>query len=121
MRLGSSPVFTPSAARRVLRDLGDQTERLFQLVEADSNGLKTGVKVMDLSAIRTQIAAVQAVTPRSSLESPLSGEEIMEATGIESGPDVGRLKTLLTEKVLDGELEVGDKEGAIQILQNLSS
>jgi len=120
MRLGSSPTFTPSAARRVIRDLGEQTEQLLQLVEADTLSLRPGVKVMNLETIRSQLAKVGVATPKSALESPLSGAEIMALTGIASGPEVGRLKAFLTEKVLDGELAPDDKKEAVRFLHDYS-
>jgi len=112
MRLGSSPEFTPSAARRLIRDLDGDLERLLQLVEADANGLKAGVKVMNLDPIRQRISEVGQATPRKTLESPLSGEEIMAIANVAPGPEVGRLKNLLTEMVLEGELAPDDKLNA---------
>ena len=117
MRLGSSPTFTKSAARRVLRDLDDQVDDLLELVDADTRGLKPGVKQLDLAPIRAQLAVVSEETPRESLQSPLSGEEIMTALALAPGPEVGRLKALLTEKVLEGDLAPGDKEAALQLLK----
>ncbi len=119
MRLGSSPQFTPSAARRVLRDLGDQTEQLLQLVEADTLALRPGVVVMQLASIREQLANVAQATPKQTLQSPLSGAEIMQITGLSPGVEIGRLKAILTEKVLDGELLPEDKVGAAEILRGL--
>jgi poly(A) polymerase len=120
MRLGSFDTFTPSAARRLLRDLGDNTERLLTLVEADANALKAGVRVMDLAKIRQRLEEVQAQTPRETLESPLSGEEIMEVLSLTPGPQVGKFKGILTEKVLEGELAPGDKDAAKDLLRSLA-
>ncbi len=117
MRLGSAPVFTPTAARRLIRDMDDDLERLLKLVEADASALKAGVRVFDLKAIRAQIEQVGTLTPRQTLESPLTGEEIMEIVGSPPGPEIGRLKHLLTEKVLDGELAPGDREEASRIIK----
>ncbi len=119
MRLGSSPVFTPTAARRLLRDLGDQTERLLALVEADANGLKAGVRVLDLGEIRARLEEVKRDSPVEKLQSPLSGDRIMAITGLEPGPEVGRIKDLLTEKVLEGELKPDDAEGAEKIVRSV--
>jgi poly(A) polymerase len=121
MRLGSSPEFSATAARRVLRDLDDQTDRLLELVEADAGALKVGVRALDLSQIRAKIEEVQKDTPVESLVSPLSGGQIMAITGLEAGPEIGRLKALLTDKVLDGELMPDDIEGAEQMLRTLQS
>lgn len=118
MRLGSSPQFSASAARRVLRDLGEDVPRLLALVEADTKGLKKGLKLLDLAPIRRRLEEVSRATPRAALESPLSGEEIMQVAGIGAGPKVGELKQMLIEHVLDGTLEPGDKEGAQVLLRS---
>lgn len=117
MRLGSSPTFTKSAARRLLRDMGDHTENLLRLVEADASSLRPGIRKLDLAPIRAQLEAVQAETPVETLQSPLTGEEIMEYLCLEPGPEVGKWKHFLTERVLEGDLQPGDKEGAREMLE----
>ena len=119
MRLGSASTFSASAARRLIRDMGDQLEDLLQLVEADANGLRPGVRVLDLQDVRNRIEEVQRITPRTSLESPLSGEEIMSTLGLEPGRRVGELKAMLTEQVLEGVLAPDDREGAKEMLRQL--
>jgi poly(A) polymerase len=118
MRLGSAPTMSPTAARRLIRDLGSDLDRLLALVEADADALKVGVRVFDLAQIHAQIASVQAVTPIERLESPLSGEEIMAELGLSAGPAVGEAKAFLTEHVLEGTLAPGDKAAARQLLLN---
>lgn len=119
MRLGSSPTFTPTAARRLIRDLGEQVEPLLRLVEADASSLHPGVRVMDLQPIRQQIEEVSKATPRERLDSPLTGQEIIELTGFGPGQEIGRIKKVLTEAVLDGRLQPGDKETAAQMVHSL--
>lgn len=116
MRLGSSKTFSRAAARRVLRDLGEDTERLLSLVEADTKGLKAGVLAMDLQTIREKIAAVRVESPSAKFDSPLSGEEIMATLGMPPGPEVGKAKQWLCEKVLDGVLGVDDHATARRLL-----
>lgn len=116
MRLGSAPVFSPQAARRLIRDMGDELDRLLQLVDADAAGLKADVRVMDLQAIRAQIQSVLRVTPAETLVSPLSGSEIMEALQLEPGPQIGAIKQWLSDQVVEGTLTPGDKEGATAML-----
>jgi len=120
MRLGSSPEFSPAAARRLIRDMDGEVESLLKLVEADASALKRGVKKLDLTPIRQRLQDVQKATPKSVLISPLSGEEIMEILGVEAGPEVGRWKNLLTEKVLEGEILPGDKGAAKKMLRKLT-
>lgn len=117
MRLGSAPEFTASAARRLIRDLDDQVERLLALVEADASALRPGVRAMDLGPIRNRLEEVRTQTPPETLVSPLTGQEIMALADLSSGPEVGRLKNWLTEKVLEGELAPDDKAGAVRLLK----
>lgn len=116
MRLGSAPKFTATAARRLIRDLGDDLERLLLLVEADRDAHRPGVPLMDLGPIRERLATVSASTPKETLESPLNGEEIMAVLGVEPGEPVGKWKAFLCEKVLEGDLIAGDKVGARRLL-----
>lgn len=119
MRLGSFTEFSPAAARRLLRDLGPDCERLLTLVEADASSLAPGVRQLDLTPIRARLDEVRAATPAETLVSPLSGREIMALTGLPPGEPVGRLKLKLTEAVLDGRLSAGDKAAAADLLPRL--
>ncbi len=112
MRLGTAESWSPSASRRLIRDMGENLDRLFELVNADANALRPGVRVMDIDALRAQVAKTAAITPPNTLESPLSGAEIMELLDIEPGPKVGQVKAWLLEKVLDGTLLPDDKDSA---------
>ena len=117
MRLGSAPEFSDSAARRLIRDMGDDLERLLNLVDADANALKAGVRVFDLDAIRATIKRVQNETPANTLSSPLSGQEIMTIAKVSEGREVGRLKKLLEEAVLDGVFAPDEKTKAEDFLR----
>ncbi len=117
MRLGSSPVFSAAAGRRLLRDMEEDSDRLINLVDADSRSLRPGVKALNLDPIRDQLKAVSEATPVTSLRSPLSGQEIMQIAGICAGPEVGKLKAYLLEKVLDGDLQPDDREKAKEYLE----
>ncbi|RYG36631.1 HD domain-containing protein [bacterium] len=119
MRLGSGP-FTEAAARRLIRDMGDDTDRLLHLVDADANALRAGVRALELGPIRETVDRVRAATPADRLESPLDGREIAARLGIAPGPEVGRYKTALQEAVLEGRLLPGDKERALELLAELA-
>lgn len=117
MRLQTTPELSPSAARRLVRDLGEDLGRLMDVVEADASALKPGVKVMDVGAIRRRIEEVAAATPAESLESPLSGEEIMRLCQLSPGPAVGKRKAWLLEQVIEGRLAPDDQESAKAMLR----
>lgn len=113
MRLGSAPSFSRAAIRRLIRDLDAQLPQLLDLVEADAKALRPGVRALDMAALRAQIEEVQKESPRAVLESPLSGDEIMLALGIEGGIEVGQVKAWLLNQVLDGTILPHDKVAAI--------
>lgn len=112
MRLMTTPELSPSATRRLIRDLGPDLERLLLVVEADVSGLKPGVKAMDIPAIRARIEEVRTATPEETLESPLSGCEIMALTGLPEGKIVGDIKKQLLEAVLEGRISPENKRAS---------
>ncbi|HLO99014.1 MAG TPA: HD domain-containing protein, partial [Fimbriimonas sp.] len=120
MRLGSAQRFSSTAARRVIRDLGEDVELLLRLVDADQRGLKQGLKVFDLQAIRNKIEATRYEQPIRGWESPLDGDEIMALLGIEPGRELGRIKKALQEAVIEGELHPEDKVAASALAKKLS-
>lgn len=105
-----------SAARRLLRDLGDETENLLILAEADKAALKKNVGAVDLNAIRKKLQEVSYVTPKEKIKSPLSGKEVMQILNVEQGPKVGEALRLLEEAVIEGDLEPDDKDTARRLL-----
>jgi poly(A) polymerase len=117
MRITSMAHFTSAAARRLLRDMGDDTDRLVCLVEADAKSLRPGVKSADLEPIKAKLAEINKETPRSKLESPLSGLDIMCLLGVSEGPLVGKVKDFLLEQVLEGNLRPEDRNAAIQLVK----
>ncbi len=112
MRLLGVKDFSESAARRLLRDLRDQTERFIELCEADSAAHAPGVKRPDYDHIRDVLVRVAEKTPPEKLDSPISGERIMEVTGIQEGEQVGKVKRHLSEMVVEGKLLHTDTEAA---------
>lgn len=112
MRLNSMDHLSEKAARRIVRDMGDDLDLWLDLVEADTSALKPGVRTLEVNEVRKFLEVVQEKTPANVLVSPLSGAEIMAILGCEPGPHIGTLKAALTDDVIDGRLAVGDKEAA---------
>lgn len=124
MRLGTAGGadgmgFTPAAARRLLRDMGQDTDRLLRVVDADASALAPGVRALDLAPIRARLTEVTLAAPKTGYVSPLSGARIMALTGLAPGPEVGRLKTMLEEAVVEGRLAPGDEEAAAEMVTDL--
>lgn len=117
MRLGSAVPFTSAAARRLRRDLGDLVEPLLEVCEADATALARIPKGIDFSDVRAKLAQVGQAVENRTFESPLSGAEIMAIAGLEPGPEVGRMKQMLSDAVVEGQIAPDDKEAAKQYLR----
>ncbi|MEI7576890.1 MAG: HD domain-containing protein [Armatimonadota bacterium] len=109
MRLSSANEFGTPAIRRLIRDMGEQLDPLLDLCEADRLAHKNGAPLTDL---RQRIDKVRKETPAESLESPLSGEEIMELLSLPPGPEVGVWKKRLVEALIEGTIEDPDSARA---------
>jgi len=88
------------AVRRLVRDAGDQLDRLLDLARADMRAsLYPEVYKIDHLADRIARLDAQAI---NAIRSPLTGEELMARTGRPAGPWIGRAKLALEEAILDG-------------------
>src|ERR1700694_4978707 len=90
------------AVRRLVRDAGDQLDRLLALARADmrASHYPDVKKIDDLEARirRLDAGAIAAI------RSPLSGEELMKRFGRPPGPWIKRVKSALEEAIVDGAL-----------------
>ncbi len=121
MRLGSANPFSSTAARRLIRDMGDQLEEFLELVDADSRSHHPEAPRLNLQAVRDKLEEVQQTVAVNELTSPLTGREIMDLLKIEGGPMVGTWKHELEEAVLEGVLTPGDKDAATAYLLQKAS
>ena len=118
MRLGSAVPFTPSAARRLKRDLGELVEPLLKVCQADAQALARIPKGIDFSEVRRQLANVSTVAKNSSFDSPLTGDDIMRIANIGPGPKIAKFKRVLSDAVVEGRIEADDAQGAEDLLRN---
>ena len=117
MRIYSAPKFSPTAARRLIRDVGASVDKLLLLCEADCKGGKVKEDFGAFRQIRQMLNQVQREAPLGSLKSPLNGLEIMDALGLDEGKEVGRASAFLDTLVLDGKIKAGDKMAALKALK----
>jgi poly(A) polymerase len=97
------PAWTDGAVRRLAREAGGDLPALLQLARADI-AASAYDQPEKLEELERRLAAVLEESP-SRLTSPVTGEDIMRARGLEPGPEVGRLKARLDELVLEGTIE----------------
>jgi|GEM_PF-183095 len=119
MRLSGIKKLSTPATRRIIRDLGDQLNNWIALIEADAGALKSGVRKLDLTELKAKISEVKTTQPTSNWASPLTGEQIMEITGIPPGPEIGKLKSELENLVIEGTIPPNDIKKAKDALQNI--
>lgn len=115
MRLGGGNEFKPRSARKLLHDLGELADDLIDLCEADSKGLKASLVMPDYDEMRATLEDVRTQLPSRNPESPLTGRQLMDALGLSSGHEIGRLKAMLTEAVIEGRLAATDEAGALAL------
>lgn len=119
VRLHLRPVYYSSewkdgAVRRLARDAGDQLERLLALARADlaASAYPEPEKLDELESRLRQVLAEQPTR----MSSPVDGEDIMRIRGLPAGPEVGRIKSRLTDLVVDGIIPA-DRESVLEYLR----
>ena len=98
---------TDSAVRRLLFDAGEDLDDLLTLVRADvtsSSPYRRRQHQAAYDRVEEKMQAVEEKDRLANFEPPLSGDEIMEALGIEEGVAVGIVKENIREAILDGEI-----------------
>lgn len=94
--------FGDGAVRRLARDAGDSLRPLLQLARADmaASAYPDAWKLDDLARRLEVVVRSEAKV----LRPPIDGGDIMRIRGIGPGPDVGRIKSVLTDLILEGAL-----------------
>lgn len=114
VKLSSRPIslidenVTDSALRRLLFEAGDDFEDLITLCKADittKNERKQRRFKENFSLVEQKIKEVEERDRVRNFQPPVSGEEIMEAFGIQPCKEVGMIKSAIKEAILEGEIE----------------
>lgn len=115
MRYGAyqPEVWTDAAIRRLIRAVGDHRRDLFTIASADIAACGVpGVPTADLAGLSERMEALETAHSIVAATSPLSGEELMARLSLKPGPALGKLKAVLIDAVVAGELAPEDKAGA---------
>jgi len=121
MRYGSYTAdWTDAAVRRLIRSVDSHRADLFTLNRADIAACRPDLPPQaDLDGLAARMAQIDTELEITTVESPLSGNELMERLGLRPGPVLGRLKAALTDAVVAGELAPDDKAGAEALARTL--
>ncbi len=109
---------TDSAVRRLLFEAGDAIDSLMILCHSDvttKNEYRARKYRDNFELVRTKLKQVEERDRVRNWQPPLSGSDIMDIFRIKEGREVGQLKNIIREAILDGEI-ANERDAALKLL-----
>lgn len=109
---------TDAALRRLLFDAGDDIEDLFTLCKADittKNNRKQKRFTSNFILVEQKIKEVEDRDHVRNFQPPISGEDIIQSFDVQPGPIVGKIKNMIKEAILEGDLR-NERDEAFQFM-----
>lgn len=96
-----------SGVRRLLTEAGDDVDDLMILAESDltsRNPVKVRTALEGFAALRARMKEINDADDYRNWKNPINGNEIMERLGIPPSQEISRLKQIVKDAILDGEI-----------------
>ena len=112
---------TDSAIRRLIVDAGEEIDDLMKLCRADitTKNPKNITKYLgNFDRVEKRMSEVIEIDKLKEFQSPVRGDEIMKMFNLGPGKEVGKIKTMVEDAIINGEIK-NDYSSAMSFLDQI--